>query len=280
MKERKKYLVNILSYKYKKDSMKLFPSILSKNKILNVNTDIDIPITNFSNMCLGGNNCPNYIIICQLEKQIKSLNDTIYQLKQIDEYTDIKINETPLNELKINESFKSEKSDKTNELWNSFRSSSIKRSNSLFDDKLSNHNTQNITSHFRTLSNDSDSKNKLEINYLRNRIKFFNLGKELNSINHNFSEYEKKYSEESKIKAYKIFESNFINKKKSNQNNDQKIKNTEKEKTDKEFINNNKIFFRNKNEVYSDNKIKDGENCSSPPIKIIKNNYLVLIIII
>ena len=116
MKERKKYLVNILSYKYKKDSMKLFPSILSKNKILNVNTDIDIPITNFSNMCPGGNNCPNYIIICQLEKQIKSLNDTIYQLKQIDEYTDIKINETPLNELKINESFKSEKSDKTNEL--------------------------------------------------------------------------------------------------------------------------------------------------------------------
>ena len=50
MRERKKYLVNILSYKYKKDSMKLFPSILSKNKILNPNNiDLDIPITNVSN---------------------------------------------------------------------------------------------------------------------------------------------------------------------------------------------------------------------------------------
>ena len=84
----------------------------------------------------GGKNCPNYIVICQLENKIKSLNDTIYQLKQINEYCDIKVNDLPLSELKINESLMSEKSDKTSELCNSFRNSSIKRSNSAFDDKL------------------------------------------------------------------------------------------------------------------------------------------------
>ena len=273
MRERKKYLVNILSYKYKKDSMKLFPSILSKNKILNPsNIDLDIPITNVSNLCPGGKNCPNYIVICQLEKQIKSLNDTIYQLKQINEYCDIKVNDLPLSELKINESLMSEKSDKTSELCNSFRNSSIKRSNSAFDDKLNNQNSHKNTSRFRTLSNDSDTKNKGEFNYMRNRIKCFNLNKELNSGNLNFSESEKQFSQESKIKAYKIFQSNFLNKNNINKNEEEKEKDINIEKNNRIFNNNNKIFFRNKNEENSYDKIKESEPCSSPPIKILKNN--------
>ena len=277
MRERKKYLVNILSYKYKKDSMKLFPSILSKNKILSpTNIDLDIPITNDSNLCPGGKNCQNFIIICHLEKQIKSLNDTIYQLKQINEYCDIKVNDLPFSELKINESLMSEKSDKTSELCNSFRNSSIKRSNSAFDDKLYNQNNNKSSSRFRTLSNDSDSKNKGEFNYMRNRIKCFNLNKELNSSNLNFSESEKQFSQESKIKACKIFQSNFLNKKNINKKEDEKekdIKDINIEKNNRIFnINNNKIFFRNKNEENSYDKIKESEPCFSPPIKILKNN--------
>ena len=217
MNERKKYLVNILSYKYnkyKKDSMKLFPSILSKNKDLNVSTDPDFPSSNFSNLCPGGKSCQNYIIISQLERQIKSLNDTIYQLKQINEYSDIKINDLQISELKINESFKSKKSEKNSELCNSFRNSSIKRSNSSFDEKINNKNYQNISSHFRTLTNDSENKNKGEFNYLRNRIKCFNLNKELKEGAYDFSESEKKILDKTKINSFKIFQSNFINKKK------------------------------------------------------------------
>ena len=272
MNERKKYLVNILSYKYnkyKKDSMKIFPSILSKNKVLNANIDPDLSI--ISNLCPGGKSCQNYIIIGQLERQIKSLNDTICQLKQINEYSDIKINDLQISELKINESSKSEKSEKNSELCNSFRNSSIKRSNSAFDDKINNKNYQNISSHFRTLTNDSENKNKGEFNYLRNRIKCFNLNKELKAGSYEFSESEKKILDKTKINSYKIFQSNFINKKNLSQKFEQKD-NNEVEKINKGFINNNKIFFRNKNDIKSDDKNKEIEPCSSPPIKILKNN--------
>ena len=197
------------------------------------------------------------------------MNDTIYQLKQINEYCDIKVNDLPLSELKINESLMSEKSDKTSELCNSFRNSSIKRSNSAFEDKLNIQNNPKSSSHFRTLSNDSDIKNKGEFNYMRNRIKCFNLNKELNSGNLNFSESEKQISQESKIKAYKIFQSNFLNKKEDEKEKD--IINLEKSNRIYN-INNNKILFRNKNEENLYDKNKDSEPCSSPPIKILKNN--------
>jgi len=70
----------------------------SNNIITNPNKDIETPITNISNLCQGGKHCPNYIIICQLEKQIKMLNDTITQLKQINEFGDIKQNKLSLSE--------------------------------------------------------------------------------------------------------------------------------------------------------------------------------------
>ena len=244
MQTRKKYLVNILSYKYKQESMKLFPSILSKNIITNPNKDIETPITNFSNLCQGGKHCPNYIIICQLEKQIKTLNDTITQLKQINEFGDIKINKLSLSELKINESFKSEKSDKNSELCNSFRNSSIKRNNSLTNDKFNNQLHQNASCTLRTLSNDSEDKNNTgDFNYIRNRIKCFNLHKETNGNLKSISS-EKNFSEDEKVKAYKIFQSNFVNKK--NILKDNRLKDDEDGNNEKVNIglNHNKVFFK------------------------------------
>lgn len=213
MQGRKKYLVNMLSYKYKQESMKLFPSILSKNIIPNPSKDIiDNPLRNISNLCPGGKNCQNYIIICQLEKQIKTLNDTIIQLKQINEFDDIRVNKMSFSELKINDSFKSEKSDKNSELCNSFRNSSIKRSSSLFDEKQNKQMHQTASCTLKTISNDSEDKSNDEFNYIRNRIKCFTLHKELNTNTDNILS-EKKVAREPKVNAYKIFQSNFMKKK-------------------------------------------------------------------
>ena len=274
MQERKKYLVNILSYKYKQEQMKLFPTILTKNIISNVNKDLDIQSSNISSLCPGGRNCHNYIIICQLEKQIKMLNDTITQLKQINEFGDIKQNKLSLSELKFNESFKSEKSDKNSELCNSFRNSSIKRNNSLIEDKFNNQIHQTASCNLRTLSNDSEDKNNGDFNYIRNRIKCFNLNKEIiNKNNNNHASTEKKFSEDTKIEAYKIFQPNLLKKKNLSYRYDQRDNNENDEKIIKGISHNNKVFFRNKIEDNSNEKKDEKESSSSSAaIKVMQNN--------
>lgn len=271
MQGRKKYLVNMLSYKYKQESMKLFPSILSKNIIPNPSKDIiENPLRNVSNLCPGGKNCQNYIIICQLEKQIKTLNETIIQLKQINEFDDRKVNKMPFSELKINDSFKSEKSDKNSELCNSFRNSSVKRSNSLFDDKQNKQMHQTASCTLRTLSNDSEDKSKDEFNYIRNRIKCFTLHKELNTNTDNILSESCK-PKEPKVNAYKIFQSNFMKKKSLNQRLEQSDR--VEEKLNREAIK-NKVIFRNNMDDNSCEKNKKENNSFSNAIKILHNNVV------
>lgn len=271
MQGRKKYLVNMLSYKYKQESMKLFPSILSKNIIPNPSKDIiENPLRSISNLCPGGKNCQNYIIICQLEKQIKTLNDTIIQLKQINEFDDIRVNKMSFSELKINDSFKSEKSDKNSELCNSFRNSSIKRSSSLFEDKQNKQMHQTASCTLRTLSNDSEDKSNDEFNYIRNRIKCFTLHKELNTNTDNILS-EKKVPREPKVNAYKIFQSNFMKKKNLNQRLEQSDR--VDEKLNRETLK-NKVIFRNKIEDNSCEKNKNDNNSISTAIKILQNNVI------
>ena len=271
MQGRKKYLVNMLSYKYKQESMKLFPSILSKNIIPNPSKGIiENPLRTISNLCPGGKNCQNYIIICQLEKQIKTLNDTIIQLKQINEFEDARVNKMSFSELKINDSFKSEKSDKNSELCNSFRNSSVKRSNSLFDDKLNRQMHQTASCTLRTLSNDSEDKSNDEFNYIRNRIKCFTLHKDVNTnIETDNILSEKKVPKEPKVNAYKIFQTNFMKKKNLNQRLEQSDK--VDEKLNRETIK-NKVIFRNKIEGNSCEKNKNENNSLSTAIKILQNN--------
>ena len=268
---RKKYLVNMLSYKYKQESMKLFPSILSKNIIPNPSKDIiENPLRHISNLCPGGKNCQNYIIICQLEKQIKTLNDTIIQLKQINEFEDIRVNKMSFSELKINDSFKSEKSDKNSELCNSFRNSSVKRSNSLFDDKQNKQMHQTASCTLRTISNDSEDKSNDEFNYIRNRIKCFTLHKDLNTNTDNILS-DKTVPKESKVNAYKIFQSNFMKKKSLNQRMEQSDR--ANEKLNREALK-NKVIFRNKIEDNSCEKDKNENNSLSTAIKILQNNVV------
>ena len=124
----KKYYLNVSSYKYKRECMKLFSTPLK-------------PLTTFSNneiiesenLCPGGKHCKNYGIILCLEQKIKTLNDTVNQLNKINEYSEsISRNITPNKkyEVKRNDSF-------NNEFCNSFRNS-IKK-------KKINENHRNLT---------------------------------------------------------------------------------------------------------------------------------------
>ena len=65
MQGRKKYYLNVSSYKYKREYMKLYqPNI---DKILNTYNNRDITIES-ENLCPGGKRCKNYLIIMNLEQ--------------------------------------------------------------------------------------------------------------------------------------------------------------------------------------------------------------------
>ena len=112
--------------------MKLFPNLLSKTQS-NINKDQEIL---YQNLCPGGKNCLNYSIICKLEQKIKTLTDTINQLKKINVYSEIMEhrNTAPNNEEK--------KQENINELCNSFRNAVKKRTIKGFENKnLSSNNS-------------------------------------------------------------------------------------------------------------------------------------------
>ena len=125
----KKYYLNVSSYKYKRECMKLFSAPLKPLITYNNNEIIES-----ENLCPGGRHCKNYGTILCLEQKIKTLNDTINQLNKINEYSESNItrNITPNknNEVKRNDSF-------NNEFCNSFRNS-IKK-------KRLNENHRNLT---------------------------------------------------------------------------------------------------------------------------------------
>ena len=85
MKNKKKYCLNMSSYKYKSGFKHLLPPIIIKeSNNLNVNIENIIPI---HNKCLCGKSCPNYRIIIELKQEIIRLIDKISQLKKINEYS-------------------------------------------------------------------------------------------------------------------------------------------------------------------------------------------------
>jgi len=157
MQGKKRYSINVLSYKYKRECMKLFSSPLNNN--FNISKDREFTSSNINNinninsLCPGGKNCLNYTIIIQLENQIKALKDTISQLKKINKYEDISnINnlkriETPIKkDEKVKYDIISSHINKTNnnnsinnDLCNSFRNSMKRRNISGIKEKMSNH---------------------------------------------------------------------------------------------------------------------------------------------
>ena len=64
MKSQKKYCLNVSSYKYKRECMKLFSTILKAFNTCNSNENIES-----ENLCPGGKHCKNYGIILNLEQK-------------------------------------------------------------------------------------------------------------------------------------------------------------------------------------------------------------------
>ena len=85
MKVKKKYCLNIASYKYKSGFKQLLPPIILKeSNNLNINILNLVPT---QNKCPCGKNCPNYKIIFELKQEIIKLIDKISQLKKITEFS-------------------------------------------------------------------------------------------------------------------------------------------------------------------------------------------------
>ena len=122
MQNGKKYYLNVSSYKYKREYMKLYQPYI--DKILNTysNRNQEIPMES-QNLCPGGKCCKNYIIIMNLEQKIKELNDTVNQLTKIKEYSESNhsIDFTPM------KTMENPRKDAFKEICNSFRNSGIKK---------------------------------------------------------------------------------------------------------------------------------------------------------
>ena len=126
MKAKKKYCLNMSSYKYKSGFKHLLPPIILKeSNILNINIENLIPV---KNRCPSGKDCPNYKLIFDLKQEIINLIDKITQLKKINEYAvpkpiphpHPKANITPEREIEK----KNHNHNIYNQLINSFRNSS------------------------------------------------------------------------------------------------------------------------------------------------------------
>ena len=120
MKEQKKYYLNVSSYKYKRECMKLLSQSFDRAAIPSNNSEL---ISEFQNLCPGGKHCKNFGIIINLEQKIKSLNDTVNQLMKINEYSEYNHSRsfTP------KKSKEPKRKDSFNEFCNSFRNSVKKK---------------------------------------------------------------------------------------------------------------------------------------------------------
>ena len=181
MKAKKKYCLNMSSYKYKSGFKHLLPPIIIKeSSILNINIENLIPV---KNRCPSGKDCPNYKLIFDLKQEIINLIDKITQLKKINEYAVPK--PIPHPHPKTNITPEREKIEKKNhfynQLINSFRNSSKHKllelknntyQNDLFKNSLINpgkvrlrpnsaKNTE-IKESFDKLFNKDKDKNKVE----------------------------------------------------------------------------------------------------------------------
>lgn len=126
MKAKKKYCLNMSSYKYKSGFKSLLPPIILKeSNNLNINIENLIPM---QSKCPNGKNCPNYKIILELRQEIFKLIDKISQLKKLAEYSIP--NPCKSKKTKRERNFNTEKEAENkdniicNQLINSFRNSS------------------------------------------------------------------------------------------------------------------------------------------------------------
>ena len=133
MKGKKKYCLNMSSYKFKSGFKHLLPPIIIReSNNLNINIENIIAI---HNKCPCGKNCPNFKLIIELKQEIIKLIDKITQLKKINEYS---IPTIPYPKSNITPEREKEKENERNnniynQLINSFRNSS--RKNKLLEIK-------------------------------------------------------------------------------------------------------------------------------------------------
>ena len=139
MKSKKKYCLNMSSYKYKIGFKHLLPPIILKES-----NNLNISIVNIiptQNKCPSGKNCPNYKIIFELKQEIIKLIDKIAQLKKITEFS-ISNPEKKNYKSQTHKTQEKEEEKKNysicNQLINSFRNSS---KNKLFHIKINPYNT-------------------------------------------------------------------------------------------------------------------------------------------
>ena len=207
MKAKKKYCLNMSSYKYKSGFKHLLPPIIIKeSNNLNINIENIIPM---QNKCPNGKNCPNYKIIFELKQEIINLIDKISQLKKINEYSiqsiipHPKFNITPERENEKNNS------NLYTQLINSFRNSSKNKvlelknnsyKNNLFKNNIFNAGKVKLRPNsakssdikesydklFNRERNETEEKNENEINNTNTKINLNFFSSSSRKMNENF----------------------------------------------------------------------------------------------
>ena len=248
MQNGKKYYLNVSSYKYKREYMKLYQPYIDKilNTYSNRNSDI---IVESPNLCPAGKRCKNYIIIMNLEQKIKELNDTMNQLMKIKEYSESNhnIDFTPMKMME------NTKKDTFNEICNSFRNSGIKKklNSSTRNIKVNNTLKPQISEPYRLKLDYKNTDNETRIQDNKKLIqkkllnldinKFKNIGVRMNA---------EKLGTDEKLYLNKSEENNEI--KNNNSNYD------EKEKKIQNLINH--IFNNKNNELVINKKSEEAKN--------------------
>ena len=247
MQNGKKYYLNVSSYKYKREYMKLYQPYIDKilNTYSNRNQDL---VIESQNLCPGGKRCKNYIIILNLEQKIKELNDTVNQLTKIKEYSESNhnIDFTPM------KTMENPRKDAFKEICNSFRNSGIKKKlNSSTRNMYGNNTIQPQISEPYRLKLDfknANDENKNAENKKMNAKKLINL--DINKF--------RNIGVRLNAEKLGIDEKSFLNKRQENN----EIKNNngnddEKEKKIQNLINH--IFNKN-NELIINKKLEESKN--------------------
>ena len=247
MQNGKKYYLNVSSYKYKREYMKLYQPYI--DKILNTYSNRNQEVTIESqNLCPGGKRCKNYIIIMNLEQKIKELNDTVNQLTKIKEYSESNhnIDFTPM------KTMENPRKDAFKEICNSFRNSGIKKKlNSSTRNMYGNNTLQPQISEPYRLKLDFknvNDENKIGENKKSNAKKLINL--DINKF--------RNIGVRLNAEKLGIDEKLFLNKRQ--ENNDLKnnnANNDEKEKKIQNLINH--IFNNKNNELVINKKLEESK---------------------
>ena len=234
MQNGKKYYLNVSSYKYKREYMKLYQPYI--DKILNTYSNRNQEVTIESqNLCPGGKRCKNYIIIMNLEQKIKELNDTVNQLTKIKEYSESNhnIDFTPM------KTMENPRKDAFKEICNSFRNSGIKKKlNSSTRNMYGNNTLQPQISEPYRLKLDFknvNDENKIGENKKSNAKKLINL--DINKF--------RNIGVRLNAEKLGIDEKLFLNKKQ--ENNDLKNNNANNDEKEKKIQNLINHIFNNKN---------------------------------